>query len=229
MKIVLLVIGVLIIFQVVALIWLYLSVGKYKDYWVQKASEPGEVTYLALGDSAAQGIGASSPMRGYVGIVATRLEAETGKKVKIINRSVTGATIADIVRDQIPQITSIKADVVTIEAGANDIRTFNAQKFEAEFSELLQSLPDGTYVSDMPLFNSRPSSTEPAKQASKIIRELMRGYPSLHIVNLEKQTIENQSIFGFAPDLFHPNNLSYKNWADAFWEKIMDNKGQPLN
>jgi len=220
MKFVLLFILAVVVIEVIALVWLYFSIGRYKNFWQQKANQPGEITYLAIGDSAAQGIGATSPMRGYVGLIAKRLEAKTGKKVNIINLSVTGAKISDVQRDQIPKIKGIKADIVTIEVGANDIRTFKEDQFKKEFSQLLTSLPDQTYVSDMPLFNSRPSSTMPAKEASIIIRELVAKDIDLNFVALQKQTEENQSIFGFAPDLFHPNNLSYKNWADAFWEKI---------
>lgn len=226
MKLVFLVVGVLVITQISALLWLYFSVGRYKNFWIQKASETGEITYLALGDSAAQGIGASSPMRGYVGLIANRLEDKTNKKVKVVNVSVTGATIGDALRDQVPKIQSVKADIVTIEIGANDIRTFDAVKFEKEFTQLLTFLPKGTYVSDMPLFNSRPSSTEPAKQASIIIQKLVKNNSQFKLVNLEKQTSENQSILGFAPDLFHPNNLSYKHWADAFWNSIDTNRIQ---
>jgi lysophospholipase L1-like esterase len=220
LKLFFLVIAVVVLVEVVALCWLYFSVSSYKSFWKNKANESGEITYLALGDSAAQGIGASSPMRGYVGLIADRLEQKTGKKVKIVNLSVTGAKINDVIRDQIPHIQSIDADVVTIEAGANDIRDFNAEQFELDLSRLLTFLPKETYVSDMPLFNSRPSSTGPAKQASQIIHSLVNKKTDLNLVELERQTTNNQSIFGFAPDLFHPNNLSYKHWADAFWGKI---------
>lgn len=218
-KVLITVAAVAVALELIALMWLYLSVGSYKAFWVDKAKQEGELTYLALGDSAAQGIGASSPMRGYVGLLAGRLEEATGKKVRVINLSTTGAKIDDVLRDQIPKAKVIDADYVTIEIGANDVKEFDAASFEKQFSELLKLLPKGTYVSNLPLFNSRPNSTKPAKTASKIIERLMRKYPDLRFVDLEKQTTEKQSVFGFAPDLFHPNNLSYKNWADAFWMK----------
>lgn len=216
-KVLITVVAVAVALELIALIWLFFSVGAYKTFWINKAKQEGEFTYLALGDSAAQGIGASSPMRGYVGLLVGRLEQATGKKVRVINFSTTGAKIDDVLRDQIPKAKAINADYVTIEIGANDVKEFDAVSFERQFDELLKLLPKGTYVSNLPLFNSRPSSTKPAKAASKIIERLMKKYPDLRFVDLEKQTTENQSMFGFAPDLFHPNNLSYKNWADAFW------------
>lgn len=218
-KVLITVVAVAVALELIALIWLYFSVGAYMAFWADKAKQEGEFTYMALGDSAAQGIGASSPLRGYVGLLASRLEQATGKKVRIINLSTTGAKIDDVLRDQIPKAKAINADYVTIEIGANDVKEFNAVLFEQQFEELLKLLPKDTYVSNLPLFNSRPGSTKPARAASKIIERLMKKYPDLRFVDLEKQTSENQSVFGFAPDLFHPNNLSYKNWADAFWIK----------
>lgn len=217
---ILITIAVLVVAEFIALSWLYISVGKYKDYWVNKANESGEITYLALGDSAAQGIGASSPMRGYVGVIAKRLEQKTGKSVRIVNLSETGAKMSDYLKEQAPKVAEIEPDFVTIEIGANDVGSFEDSKFRVEFRKVLESLPDGAFVSNMPLFNSRPSSTNPAKLASGVVAQELEKFPKLNFVDLQKQTEENQSIFGFAPDLFHPNNLSYKNWADAFWLEI---------
>lgn len=128
----------------------------------------------------------------------------------------------DYLKEQAPQIKDINADLVTIEIGANDVTSFDADKFRSEFKQVLATLPDGTHVANMPNFNVRPSSQPKAQQASAIISEELANYPKLHFVDLQKQTTENTSIFGFAPDLFHPNNISYKFWADAFWLSIQD-------
>ncbi len=217
---ILIIIGVLIVIEIAALVWLATTVNRYKDFWTAKAHESGEITYLALGDSAAQGIGASSPMRGYVGLIAKDIERQSNKSVKVVNISKTGAQMNDYLKDQAPLVKTLKPDVVTIEIGGNDVKDFNAQSYRSKFKKVLATLPDGTFVSNMPLFNSRPGSTENAKVASKIIEEELQNYPKLVFVDLQTETTENQSIFGFAPDLFHPNNLSYKNWANAFWREI---------
>lgn len=216
----LLIVATVVLIEIAALLWLAMSVRAYKNYWEARAQETGEVTYLALGDSAAQGIGASSPARGYVGLIAKRLEQKTGKKVRVINLSVTGAKLSDYLRDQAPKIADINADYVTIEIGANDVRSFNEDTFRSEFKQVLRSLPDGSFVANMPLFNSRPGSRNPAKNASAVIEEEVKIDGRMKLVDLQKQTSDNQSIFGFAPDLFHPNNSSYKHWADAFWLQI---------
>lgn len=223
-KVTLIVIGLLIVVETAALLWLLSTVSTYKNFWIQEAQRPGEITYLALGDSAAQGIGATKPERGYVGLIAERIEQQTGKKVRVVNLSRTGAKMEDYLREQAPHIDDIQADIVTIEIGANDIATYDPVLYRSNFKRVLDSLPSGTYVANMPLFNSRPMSTAHAKHASQIVEEELQSYSELYFVDLQKQTSENQSIFGFAPDLFHPNNLSYKNWADAFWLRIQKTK-----
>lgn len=213
-------IGTIICAELLALLWLQQSVKKYKYFWRREAEEKGEIVYVALGDSAAQGIGATSPMKGYTGLVAKGISSKTGKTVQIINLSKTGATLDDYLKEQSPILATLKPHIVTIEIGANDIRKFDPKKFRREFKQVLKTLPDGAYVSNMPLFNARPLLMEKAKHASRIIEEELQKYPKLIFVDLEKVTSENQSIFSFAPDIFHPNNLGYKNWANAFMEKI---------
>lgn len=214
---VLIIIGVLVVTELLALAWLASTVPSYKSYWLNKATGRGDITYVALGDSAAQGIGATSPERGYVGLIARRITDKTGKTVTIKNLSKTGAKISDYLADQAPQVAALNADIVTLEIGANDVATLEPDSFRRQFRQVLATLPDGAFVSNMPVFNSRFSSSSKAKVASTIIAEELAAYPRLHFVDLQKQTTENQSIFGFAPDFFHPNNLSYKHWADAFW------------
>lgn len=218
--IIILFVGLILIAEVLGLLWLKQSVEKYKHFWEKEAKKEGEIVYLALGDSAAQGIGASKPMKGYAGLIAEHIERKSSKSLRVINLSKTGATLKDYLDEQAPIISTLKPDIVTIEIGANDIKRFAPERFRREFKKVLETLPDGAYVSNMPLFNSRPSLIGKAKHASRIIEEELKQYPKLIFVDLEKVTRENQSVFGFAPDLFHPNNLGYKNWSNAFVEKM---------
>lgn len=71
----------------VELVGLTRSVEARAEYWSVPRGEPGELLYVALGDSAAQGIGASSPETGYVGVLAARLRASTGRSVEVVNLS----------------------------------------------------------------------------------------------------------------------------------------------
>src|SRR4051812_35356027 len=92
----------LIALEAIKLFQLKTSVSSYATYWKQRASTAGELTYVVLGDSAAQGVGASDPDKGYVGLIAKRLAAKTGKSVRVVNLSVYGAGVDDVIRKQLP-------------------------------------------------------------------------------------------------------------------------------
>lgn len=201
------------------------SVALYKAYWQKEAAktpESGALVYIALGDSTAQGIGASSARRGYVGLVAEHLARKTGKPVHVINISVSGAKLADAIAKQLPQLKKLpKPDYVTIEIGANDMPGYNSEKFRLEFSELLNGLPSGTYVANMPSYMSGRLSkfNTNAVDASELIAELMATHPDLRMVDVYDAT-RTQNILDFGADLFHPSNRGYKNWAHAFIKEL---------
>lgn len=92
------------------------SVGAYATYWEQPRGEAGGLLYVALGDSAAQGIGASRPERGYVGLIAQRLRDSTGKSVQVVNLSRAGARIGDVLDRQLPAVAALgrTPDLLTV-------------------------------------------------------------------------------------------------------------------
>ncbi len=204
---------------------MYRSVDTYRAYWQQEATASGELTYVAFGDSAAQGIGASTPQSGYVGLIADRYSAATGKTVRVINLSTSGAKLDDVLRKQLPEFKKLNitnADLVTIEIGANDMRSYDEQKFMAEFKQITAELPDGTFVSDLPDY--KRGDTREYGVMSGQMEDMVGSRPNLHFVPLGKATAGNQKIFGtYAYDFFHPNDDGYLIWADAFWSVIEPN------
>ncbi|MBC7707780.1 SGNH/GDSL hydrolase family protein [Polaromonas sp.] len=208
--------AVLVLAEIISLLQLRSSLTSNATYWKQRSAVMGEITYVALGDSAAQGIGASKPANGYVGIIAERLERKTGKTVRVVNLGVSGAKVQDVIDKQIPQLKNYKPDYVTIEAGANDVVNFNAAKFKASYDQLVPLLPANTVVATMPNFGGRISRDNAVKAANNIVRETAASR-GLLVADLYTVTKSHESPFNYAADFFHPNNRGYKNWADAFW------------
>lgn len=59
----------------------------HSAWWREHAGTEGEILYVAIGDSAAQGIGASVPHNSYVGVIADHIRAATGRSVQVrLNR-----------------------------------------------------------------------------------------------------------------------------------------------
>ncbi len=212
---------ILVIAELVGLALLWYSVGNYADYWKGRANQPGSFLYVAVGDSAAQGIGASQPQNGYVGLIADGIEQRTGRNVQVINLSVTGATLKDALRDQVPQLANYTPDLVSVEIGANDMDDFDPLQFRQDYDRLLQALPPGrSVVSDMPYFGTRPEpANHNARQASYIIRGVAVTY-DVPVADLYSGLRAKQTPFIYASDFFHPNNRGYRIWYDAFWAHI---------
>lgn len=218
------IIGSLILIEAGLLIAMKVSVTTFKRHWEKQISQPPEqhaIKYVAFGDSTAQGIGATSAERGYVGLVARMLAEKYGRPVQILNFSATGAVAKDVITKQLPayEKSRVKADFVTMEIGANDVSTYNEEMFTKEFDEICKRLPAGAAVSDLPWFGTRASKQPTTLSADKIVRSTIEKY-HLRQVNLTEATRKANGPLLYAADLFHPSNHAYKIWATAFWEQV---------
>lgn len=191
------------------------QVDDYAAYWERRAEESGEVLYVALGDSAAQAVGATEPWRGYVGVLAAELEESTGRTVRVVNIAVSGARARDVLDEQLPRLESLpSADVLTLAIGGNDAGSTDPQAFRATFAAILEALPDGAIVADLPDFQGGPR-LDASRQLSAIAREEILARPRLRFAPLEEATRDNTWL-DYAPDFFHPDDSGYQRWADAF-------------
>ena len=194
---------------------------RYRRYWAEPRGEPGGLLYVALGDSTAQGIGASRPERGYVGLVAQRLREATGRPVQVVNLSRSGARLADVVAEQVPRLAGLQPDLVTVAVGGNDLRHYDRERFEREVDSLVAGLPPGTVVGDVPWFmhgGTGRSSGEAARYVARAARG--RGLPvaGLHHAMVTRGWWSMAT--DFAADWFHPRDRGYRVWAYAFWDAI---------
>jgi lysophospholipase L1-like esterase len=190
-------------------------------WWRDLAKRKGELLYVSIGDSAAQGIGASTPARGYVGLLAQHVRRTTGRTVRVINLSVSGATVGLAVRDQLPRFAKLKPDVVTVAIGANDIARWDAAEFESGIRRLFATLPLFAIVADLPCFHF-PQNERKVAEANRILREVAAEH-QLTVVPLHATTKRQgfRSVATqFANDLFHPNDRGYRIWADAFLPEL---------
>jgi lysophospholipase L1-like esterase len=189
----------------------------HSQWWRDLATTEGDLLYVALGDSAAQGIGASAPKNSYVGVIADHVATTTGRSVQVVNLSVSGATVALAVADQLPRFAAYSPDLVTVAIGANDIAAFDPELFETGIRKVFGALPYNAVVADLPYFFF-PWNEKKVAVANRILREVAeeRG---LTVVPLH-ESMRRQGLKGiftqFAEDLFHPNDHGYRVWASAF-------------
>ncbi len=189
----------------------------HSKWWRDHAKVRGELLYVAIGDSAAQGIGASAPDRSYVGVLAEEIRAITGRTVRVVNLSVSGATVELAVQDQLPRFAKLRPDIVTVAIGANDIARWDPIAFERGIRTIFGTLPPHALVADLPYFYL-PRNERKVSVANGIVRRVA-GEHGLTVVPLHATT-KHQGIAGiltqFAIDMFHPNDHGYRVWANAF-------------
>ncbi|HEY0258967.1 MAG TPA: SGNH/GDSL hydrolase family protein [Lacisediminihabitans sp.] len=193
-------------------------------WWHNERDKPGELLYVAVGDSAAQGVGASKPGRSYVGLIAEHLRKRTGRTVRVVNLSVSGARIREALALQLPALRRLIPDVLTVAIGANDIASFDKHRFERELEELYSALPPGAVVADVPSFYVGVAERN-AVVAGSIVRRLATkyGFPvaPLHATT-RRQGVARYALNQAAADFFHPNDRGYRVWASAFLPVLDD-------
>ncbi len=186
-------------------------------WWRARGRAEGELLYVALGDSAAQGIGASTPDHGYVGILAERIARRAGFSVRTVNLSISGATAAQAVGYQLPRLAKLDPDVVTVSIGANDIAHWDAPAFARDLGIVFAALPPHAVVADLPCFYL-PHNERKVASANRIVRRLAAEH-GLAVAPLHDLT-RRAGLLGvltmFAGDRFHPNDRGYAVWACAF-------------
>jgi acyl-CoA thioesterase-1 len=173
-------------------------------WWKDEGKKDGDLLYVALGDSAAQGVGASRPGRSYVGIIAKHLREQTGRTVRVVNLSLSGARLREAIAIQLPALRRLnpQPDILTVAIGANDIASFDKARF----------------VADLPSFYLG-SAERSAREANAIVRRLAAEHgfevAPLHTAT-RRQGAARYALNQVAADFFHPNDRGYRVWASAF-------------
>jgi lysophospholipase L1-like esterase len=171
--------------------------------------------WIALGDSTAQGIGASARSHGYVLEVLRSLRTERDPAWRVVNLSATGDRVADVLARQIPAMTKLPAPaLVTCAVGANDVLRTPQATLEDGLRRLAARLPGGSLLANLPQGLSRRRS----ETTNGLVRELVEGH-GLVLVDLWRHTGPPWT-GKFAADHFHPNDTGYRDWVVAFREAL---------
>lgn len=196
-------------------------------WWRERRKVRGDFWYLALGDSTAQGIGASVPGRSYVGQLTDRIEAELGDPIAVTNLGVSGAPTRLCVRDQLPRAAKLLAKrtphLVTLAIGANDIAEWDARAFHTNIGTIFDALPSHTIVGELPCFHL-PWNDRKVREANRILHTIAadRGLTVVPLYEATKRRGVRGILTEFAQDAFHPNDRGYEVWADTFWPAVRD-------
>jgi acyl-CoA thioesterase I len=215
--------GVVVAVWASKLVALARSVDERAAYWAVPRGEPGGLVVAVLGDSAAQGVGASRPERGWVGRVAAALEDRTGGPVMVHNLSRSGARTGDVVRDQLPRLAELDPDLVLVGVGGNDVRDGSAVGMADDVEALAAGLPEASVVADAPWF-MHGVWADASEEASALVAAAARRH-GLRVAGLQHAQHERgwrAMATDFAADWFHPNDRGHRVWARAFLAALDD-------
>lgn len=187
------------------------QVVAYAHAWQLANEEPATEgpLWVVLGDSTAQGVGASAIDRGYVGLVRTWLAQRDGVAWRVANLSRSGALAGDVVTQQLPALVSLQPDLVSCAVGGNDLLR-RTHDLPARMAEIAAALPAGSLLANLP----RGLREAEARRHNEVIAGLADRH-SLRLVDLWATT--GPPWRGkYAADWFHPNDLGYQSWSAAF-------------
>lgn len=192
----------------------------------ERALQRGDVPdplWVVLGDSTAQGLGAPGPRGGYVGQTLQQLRRTTGSHWRVLNLSVSGALIRDVLAEQIPRLDGQRPDLVTCSAGANDILYSAPGKLFSDLRALLAAVPDDTVMLDLPLLAGfwgivGRMSVPYITRINRVIHEVAIER-DLKVAEVSRHFI---APWGgkFSVDNFHPSQDGYRDWSRALIEAV---------
>ena len=138
--------------------------------------------------------------------------------MQVINLSSSGATLQDVLDQQLPRLLQLSPDLVTVAVGGNDMFHPAPERFDAAAAELVKQLPAGTLVADVPYF-MHGRWERAADQAARVLTRHAQQ-AGLTVVPLHAALRDlgwKAMATHFAADWFHPNNRGHRAWADTFW------------
>jgi len=188
-----------------------LATPQFWDARMREPVAPNAVRLVALGDSTVQAIGASRPMDGYVGRIATFIQQKTGRPVHITNVA-SGGSITDIVENQLPKVDLKAADIVVI--ADDNLNGMSLEEYRATLEAIAVAVPaDRTVISDLPGLPGearyQPVLTEVA-DAHGILRA--------DFASAFKGPERRLDVFSWLPP--HLNSKGYALWFRAFRPQV---------
>lgn len=177
---------------------------------------PAEVPLLVvLGDSTAQGVGAPSWDTGYVGRTVALLTRRDGRPWRVLNLSLSGAVIADVLDDQLPRLAEadVHPQLVSAIVGGNDLRRVAEPVVLSNLHALVEKLPEGALVANLP----RGLREQRARVANA---QLRREAPGRGLVLADLWAHTGPPWRGKYADGLHPNAAGITGWVTALAEAL---------
>ena len=189
------------------------------------------IRYVALGDSYTIGTALDDPSQRWPNqLVAALARERSAWPLRLVaNLGVNGFTSADVIRVELPRLPELRADLVSLLVGVNDVvqgvpEAVFAANVSRILGELLERVPADRIVTvSTPDYTVTPSGADygdPARQAAAIRRNnailrgeaTARGIAWVDIHDLSLRAAADRSLV--ADDGLHPSGTQYRLWVE---------------
>jgi acyl-CoA thioesterase I len=192
--------------------------------------------YLALGDSYTIGTGASSAAQSWPAIVAARLAEQTGGQVELTNPAINGFTTQDLIEDELPQVSRLKPNLITILIGVNDLvrertpedyRTSLVRIYDEVRNE--KALEGRVFAVSIPNWSVVPAAREygdpeQIRHLTDAFNDVAREEATARVFGWIDITAASLSGLGspgwISADGLHPGDRQYAAWAEVIWYSV---------
>lgn len=195
----------------------------------------GATRYLPLGDSYTIGNGVLEKDR-WPNVLVSHLN-EAGVKIEIIgNPAVSGYTVEDALRRELPVVKQLQPDFVTVLIGANDnFRGTAPEVYGKELSDFLDQLqesmpePQNIVLITIPDYTYSPAAKDFETEG---VSESLEEYNQIIKSEAEKRGLKVANLFAisqtmtgdedYIPDGLHPSAQGYEKWEKVIYPVVLD-------
>jgi lysophospholipase L1-like esterase len=177
---------------------------------------------LVFGDSLALGVGASTPDRGFVGLLLDQVRS-TDPGVQLANFAVSGALAQDVVNGQIPNAAGVAATDVWLCVGGNDVTHGTAtDQFSSTEHALVAAIRTAWPQAHIVVFGVPDVSRSPLLPGIAKIKlhndAALDDHPAMDAERSQAADFVDLFTFSdreldlsadFSPNAFHPNDRGY--------------------
>lgn len=193
------------------------------------------IKYLPLGDSYTIGESVAESER-WPNQLVERLKAQDIELQIVANPSVTGYTSQDLIDEELPVLSDLQPEFVTVLIGVNDyVQGVPAATFQTNLRFILNAVqgqltnPKALMLVTIPDYGKTPSGARfgnPAgtekgiKEFNQIIvaEALARKIPVADIFSVSQQVAQDKSLV--ASDGLHPSGKQYTAWTDVIFSTL---------
>lgn len=190
--------------------------------------------FVVLGDSTAAGLGARTPDRSYPVLLAQMLAGD-GYRVELTGLGVSGARVADVLAEQVPEAVELRPDLVFVCIGANDathVTPLSAIRdpMDEVFARLAAAGATvvGSGIPDMRADAfMEPLRTIVGWRGREVTGEIRKaaeanGVPVVALAEGTGPFFADDPEAAYSEDMFHPGPGGYRRWAETIYPVLRD-------